>query len=1593
MIGKYRKRIWKLFAGILTAAMLITAVPVAPSAGELTGRGNEPGSITAEESTAPEKAGEEPGSVIADESTSIGSETADEISGEDGTPVKADSRTAGNSTEDEVRAEDTSGEITETDHDTASSGNEDATAGTVAKDAAAEPDMIFEEETSGITEEESGISLPDSDELLSGYLENLIKEKTGETVSLKETGAAGTGNEAEAPNGLRKTPAANAAGISNSNRNALPGEEDSKSDQALGASVTRRSYLDGARAEIYDGLKAEIDKIAAGERSSTEIVLTDLLFQQTPTEYSAEDLGISALTEDNGEGGIKLTSEAKNAASEKLAEDLGLTDISSVIYDLLFDCPYELYWFDKTAGWTTSRNYSYGGTSAVIRVRVSKLTFRLYVREYADKTTQATTRKVNDNGTLVPVDAYLATDTEMTTAATIAVSNAAAIVTEAAEECSTDVQKLGLYRDRIRELVAYNHAAVADGYLTDPGYGNPWQLIWVFDHTPDEDKKLVVCEGFSKAFKLLCDLTEFEDENLSCWTVSGDLNSAGNGHMWNLVTWPCGCSFIVDVTNYGSNSSTYLSPYTSCSDGWYQYGLSKYRYRDTTLAHFTEEELHLADHELHGPITVSFDPNLPEEPEDPEEDPTNQTDPTGLETITVWLGHPYGEFPEPEPLGEYNFRGWYTTAEEQAVMIRITEESIVTHSEDHTLYGHWAPRHTVTYDPNGGAFEDDLAQVQYFSTGDLYEFPDDSILSREGYYFAGWYTEPSGGREISEEDEITATDDHTLYAHWTEKPAVTYDPNGGVFEDGIAHMQYFTEGDAYEFPDESLLSREDYSFTGWFTAPSGGREIEDGDEITSTESHTLYAHWADTGVVTYDPNGGEFTDGAEHKQPYEEGDVYEFPEEELLIREGYEFAGWYTAPRNGSRVYEGEEIDGVRNLILYAHWLMGDVPNEDDILEEIPEDGLWAAFTDGDGISRTADEDVIYEYTGSAIRPKVRVYDGTTLLTSGKDYTVKYSKNNKLPGTARITLAGKGNYKDQSLTKEFLIVEADLSKASAPELMTVKATGKTQTPVPSVTLYGKKLKNKKQFTVSYSDTVKDPGEYIITLTAKAGSHYTGIKTVRLLVTDAVAVKDLTVEKIPSVKYTGEEIEPLPVIRKGRTLLTQGVDYEVSYEDNVDAGTAYVIITGNGEEYYGTRRVSFKITGVSISKARLTGIPKDPVPYTGCPVNFDEELTDGTVLLYFDDPEEPLEYGTDFTASYKKNLNKGTATITLTGAGGYTGSKRVKFKIGALGLNDPSVEVSQANTSLTYHKGGASPVLIRSVPDENQNGEGSEGESEAEEGDLGVFFTDAEGRLRCLRPGTDYTMTLSGKRTAGNTITATLKGKGNFKGTYTEEELLFEVEEMPITDCLLSVSDVAYKSKAGNFYPTVKITDPNGKELKAGTDYAKKSKWTITCDGDDEDFGEGSELSYDGPVSVLPSMKLPAGSLLTLVIDGAGNYSGSTAEVKYRIYEKGLSGIEYGIAGPHYYSGKGIPVTLEPDEIEYVTADEEELELIDVITTEDIPTTDLTGDGFYLLEDTYRNNTKAGTASVMILGSGVYGGYGKLTFKILPKEFRWWDFDD
>lgn len=295
----------------------------------------------------------------------------------------------------------------------------------------------------------------------------------------------------------------------------------------------------------YTELKKVIEEVAAGTRTSTK----DIAVPYAMT-WTTADLGSDF-----------------NAAAD-IAGDKILKAIDPVISYLLMDCPYELYWFDKTLGYQFGYDFAYQGGI----YSISRLSFRFVVAS-----------EYRAAGDTFKVDAAKVGGVKK------AADNARAIVAKHAGK--SDYEKLAAYCQEICDLVTYYDDAAADDSMP---YGNPWQMIWVFDGNPETN---VVCEGYAKAFQYLCDLS-----GLECYTIAGD---TGGGHMWNIVTL-AGKNYLVDVTNCDIdkagtfNDELFLAGTKANADGSYTFPIFvvdeiTYVYDDDQWGLFGKEILTLAE--------------------------------------------------------------------------------------------------------------------------------------------------------------------------------------------------------------------------------------------------------------------------------------------------------------------------------------------------------------------------------------------------------------------------------------------------------------------------------------------------------------------------------------------------------------------------------------------------------------------------------------------------------------------------------------------------------------------------------------------------------------------------------------------------------------------------------------------------------------------------------------------------------------------------------------------------------------------------------------------------------------------------------------
>ena len=696
--------------------------------------------------------------------------------------------------------------------------------------------------------------------------------------------------------------------------------------------------------------------------------------------------------------------------------------------------------------------------------------------------------------------------------------------------------------------------------------------------------------------------------------------------------------------------------------------------------------------------------------------------------------------------------------------------------------------------------------------------------------------------------------------------------------------------------------------------------------------------------------------------------------------------------------------------------------------EDVPDDGIIP-----DGIWMTDLQAGGYTYTGKAITPSFRVYDGKKMLAVKKDYTVSY-KNNIKAATAddakkapTITVKSTGNYKGTE-TRTFTInpasMDATEQRINIDNLYLAAPTGKNPKgikAVPVVTDNGKKLSENKDYTVNHvtlneqnaenknANSYVTPGKYTVEITGKG--NYTGTRQITVTLADVakeqILMSKVTVARVPDVTYdadlcdgnnakgmtpaltvtygSGKNKVTLykegDVNAAGETVSAENADYTVTWINNRYVGTATAVLTGTGKiledgtasgTYFGEKRITFKIKGTALSANMVSwvdGSKNVSVVYNGgeqeprVRVSLQKKVKgkDGkmvTQTTYLREYDEYAQYG-DYKVSYLKNVDAGTATVVITGAGGYTGTVKKTFKITQADLAAEGTEAKiGVADSIPFVKNGAKPAIV-------------------------VTAKMANGNTVTLKEGKDYTVTYANNKAVseGKNLTEkklpliTVKGKGNFKGsikqtfTITNKSLADKVNPITVT-----VTDVPANKNKGKFVSKPVVTDETGTKLKEKTDYTLSYSLLMAN-------GEETKLDVKKDVVNEP------GSIVRITITGAGNYrgEGSVLTADYRITESDFKKVTVKVVP------KTLPYTTKP-----VTLTEEDLILTMKVGTGKqavveelklITDGDDTKDGYKIIG--YKNNVNKGTAQVTLQGCGKYGGTKTVKFYIGTRPFLWW----
>ena len=271
----------------------------------------------------------------------------------------------------------------------------------------------------------------------------------------------------------------------------------------------------------------------------------------------------------------------------------------------------------------------------------------------------------------------------------------------------------------------------------------------------------------------------------------------------------------------------------------------------------------------------------------------------------------------------------------------------------------------------------------------------------------------------------------------------------------------------------------------------------------------------------------------------------------------------------------------------------------------------------------------------------------------------------------------------------------------------------------------------------------------------------GYTFVELSADNRIPLQNEWFEQITSdYEYNGKIHEPEIESSESAPELEQGSDYEVTYENNINAGTATIKITGK-DIFCGTVERSFKIT------------PDENGMYVCYFAENNETYLETTFKGKKVEPEvviDGLVQGKDYTVTYVNNEKPGEARAELTGIVNYKGSETLYFTIyGKLPAVDPIADQTYTGKELT-------PAIV--IPG--------------------------------LKAGEDYYMYYEDNQYPG-VATVTIYGTGYYKGTATIHFKIIKKTEKFVSNVKLNRTSYTYTGKS--IRPSVTVT-VNGKKIGA-----------------------------------------------------------------------------------------------------------------------------------------------------------------------------------
>ena len=455
------------------------------------------------------------------------------------------------------------------------------------------------------------------------------------------------------------------------------------------------------------------------------------------------------------------------------------------------------------------------------------------------------------------------------------------------------------------------------------------------------------------------------------------------------------------------------------------------------------------------------------------------------------------------------------------------------------------------------------------------------------------YTELAGFRA----DNYTITkDEGTLeVTPATGKVVVTVTERGGSYTyDGTEKS-----AEGYDFvASDPLYTQADFAFTGDATVrgtDAGTYEMQ----LKSSDFANTNANFAEVEFVVVDneltiarrtvtltsADGSKVYDGIALTKN-EQSDVTVAGGEGFVAGEtlAYEISGTQTVVGSSENTFvavssETAKVDNYDvtyvygNLTVTAQSIVPD-PESPDTFK---------------GVTVDDPADSVYDGRQHKWYPAVTGTMGNALV-EGEDYTVSYDKDDftNVTGDITVTITGMGNYTG-TVTKTYKITKAPLTVAALSASKVYDGSALTA----GGTIDGLVADETAQAVTSGSQTEVGSSvnavDSIAWGTALEGNYYIASQADGTLTVTPKGIapepgNGMTVGTLPDVVYNGSEQAQKPSVMDGETELVEGVDYDLTYSDDLtNAGTVTVTVTGKGN-YAGGVDVTYQITPAALTVA-------------------------------------------------------------------------------------------------------------------------------------------------------------------------------------------------------------------------------------------------------------------------------------------------------------------------------------------------------------------------------------------------------------------------